>query len=495
MILFLFYFLVTTLGMIKLNINNEYTKKGQIYHLKEFEYYVIQEIENGIMFFQIESADTYKYLFIELIFETPKDGHVNLSFTITQNRQTSKYENNTILATYADLNGDYLHKSYQNILIPAYSYNQGDRFQINIQKRDEEITYKYKLKISKNNIIPCPNNCTSNTLGFCNFGICACEDDRIDLDCSKTGIPIIMDKQIENMFISGTQYFYFQQKTQLEKIQLDLEISNMFLSEHSQIFVYIMFENYIHGVATQQFNNQSFSFYSNPQSIYQSEIIDVSELNNNPDLLRFDRLLLTIVVPGTCQFNINISLPSEDSEKQTNQILIYVFVPLGVIILIVIIVCIIKKRRGVRPNQIGLDEENKKQGITLQQFNEYLKKIKLKDLDQHYPLSEKNLKSSSSQSCSICLQDYQKDSICLVTPCGHIFHDKCLQTWVVDKQNESCPSCRQVLNEQSLSKYAQEIKNQKLNQQLKKSDFQNKNSNFQIQLQAQMQTNSQMIQY
>ncbi|KAK1421176.1 hypothetical protein QVD17_23322 [Tagetes erecta] len=46
-----------------------------------------------------------------------------------------------------------------------------------------------------------------------------------------------------------------------------------------------------------------------------------------------------------------------------------------------------------------------------------------------------------SSGCSICLTDYKPaDVIRLLPECGHLFHCKCIDTWL--KFNRSCPVCR-----------------------------------------------------
>ena len=42
--------------------------------------------------------------------------------------------------------------------------------------------------------------------------------------------------------------------------------------------------------------------------------------------------------------------------------------------------------------------------------------------------------------CSICLMSFQKNDLLRKTPCGHCFHQKCLDDWC--ENNLSCPVCR-----------------------------------------------------
>ncbi|CAD8139651.1 unnamed protein product [Paramecium pentaurelia] len=478
MILILYYFFITALGIQTININQDYLENGELFELEDSDYYVIQEVGNGTMVFQVSSVDTQKYLQIELIFLAPGDGEVNLSFTISKNSLPSMKDNKTISATYADVNGYYLRKSYQNIVIPANSFRSGDKFYITNLKREEETTYQYNIRIKKTDSTPCPNDCTSVSLGYCNIGTCACEPNRVDLDCSRKATPIMIDKKLENLTITGTEYFYFEQTKQLDTILLDVGISNILISEYSQIFVYFMFENFKYGVPTPYYNNYSFSF--SPDSKTKSLIIDVSGLNYNSDLYRFDRLLLTIVVPDTCQFYFNISVPSEDSEVNTNLMLIYFLVSLAVVLVLTwIIVTLIRYRQRnrvqneIQQNQIQLSQQRRgqKNGISVQQLDYYMRKILWKNLEKHPKIKEKKIDTIQFESCTVCLIEYDKESICRVTPCVHVFHADCLQAWMVEKKHETCPMCREELNEQSLEKFAEiEKSNNQETQVFKKVD-------------------------
>jgi len=42
--------------------------------------------------------------------------------------------------------------------------------------------------------------------------------------------------------------------------------------------------------------------------------------------------------------------------------------------------------------------------------------------------------------CSICLDNINLDTECIVTECNHVFHGQCFQPWVMS--NNNCPNCR-----------------------------------------------------
>ncbi|CAK75191.1 unnamed protein product (macronuclear) [Paramecium tetraurelia] len=486
MILILFYFFITTLGQQTININQDYLQNGELFELESSQLYdVIQEIENGTMFFQVTSVDTQKYIQVELYITAPGDGEVNLVFAISKNNLTT-IQNKTISAAYIDANGYSLKKNYHNIIIPANSFRSGDKFYITNLKMENETTYQYFIGIKKSDTIPCPKNCNYPLNGFCNSGTCDCNQDSIDLDCSKKAIKIPEDIKLENVTISGTGYLYFEQTIQLEGIILEVGIQNTLISDYSSIIVYLMYENFKFGVPTPNINNYKTSFSSDQKSKYAN--VPLSELNKNPDLNRFERLLITIVAPDTCQFYFNISIPPDDSSLNTNLMLIYFLVSLAVVLVLTwIIVTLIRYRQRNRvQNEIQLNQQQlsqqqrrgQKNGINSQQLDHYMRKILWKNLSHHPKIKERRIDPKQFEACTVCLIEYDEGAICRVTPCVHVFHADCLHQWMVEKKHETCPMCREDLNEQALEKFAEQEKpNNPENQVLKKGEYKQQNQN------------------
>ncbi|RZC84181.1 hypothetical protein C5167_046968 [Papaver somniferum] len=56
-------------------------------------------------------------------------------------------------------------------------------------------------------------------------------------------------------------------------------------------------------------------------------------------------------------------------------------------------------------------------------------------------VTTQNNKHNASSCCSICLADYaNNDMLRLLPNCGHLFHLKCVDPWLL--QHPSCPICR-----------------------------------------------------
>ena len=56
-------------------------------------------------------------------------------------------------------------------------------------------------------------------------------------------------------------------------------------------------------------------------------------------------------------------------------------------------------------------------------------------------------------SCPICLED----GVDYITDCHHKYHDKCIKQWM--KKNNTCPICREIINEEFLEYWSRFIKN------------------------------------
>jgi hypothetical protein len=51
-----------------------------------------------------------------------------------------------------------------------------------------------------------------------------------------------------------------------------------------------------------------------------------------------------------------------------------------------------------------------------------------------------NLEPGENRVCSICLEDFTKDSQITITPCKHEYHLSCMKQWYC--RNQTCPVCR-----------------------------------------------------
>ncbi|GMH71584.1 hypothetical protein TL16_g05694 [Triparma laevis f. inornata] len=55
----------------------------------------------------------------------------------------------------------------------------------------------------------------------------------------------------------------------------------------------------------------------------------------------------------------------------------------------------------------------------------------------HHTQAQANLDEQNT--CSICICEYEPSDTCVQLPCGHIYHDECLEQWI--ENHHKCPLC------------------------------------------------------
>lgn len=50
-----------------------------------------------------------------------------------------------------------------------------------------------------------------------------------------------------------------------------------------------------------------------------------------------------------------------------------------------------------------------------------------------------------NNSCPICLENFEEQVQIKLLPCNHGFHSDCIDPWIVQKNNDTCPICRQTV--------------------------------------------------
>jgi len=74
--------------------------------------------------------------------------------------------------------------------------------------------------------------------------------------------------------------------------------------------------------------------------------------------------------------------------------------------------------------------------------NDILQKLNKFEMNENY--MKKNDNKLEAPFCCICLNDIILKQKCILLPCGHLLHSKCLELWL--KKNSVCPMCRLDLN-------------------------------------------------
>ncbi|ONI20614.1 hypothetical protein PRUPE_2G025300 [Prunus persica] len=74
-----------------------------------------------------------------------------------------------------------------------------------------------------------------------------------------------------------------------------------------------------------------------------------------------------------------------------------------------------------------------------------LKRVRVGDGDEEEEEGRRERKrrqicASESDSCTVCMEEFNGGSEIACMPCSHLFHEKCIVTWL--KQSHYCPVCR-----------------------------------------------------
>ena len=60
--------------------------------------------------------------------------------------------------------------------------------------------------------------------------------------------------------------------------------------------------------------------------------------------------------------------------------------------------------------------------------------------DEKTSVKLRRQKSSDQQTCAICIADYNNNDVLRILPCGHNFHQECIDQWL--NQSLLCPFCK-----------------------------------------------------
>ena len=52
--------------------------------------------------------------------------------------------------------------------------------------------------------------------------------------------------------------------------------------------------------------------------------------------------------------------------------------------------------------------------------------------------------------CPTCWDPIDAESTCVSTPCGHVFHSDCIESWMLGKKNVQCPQCRKRITRKTI---------------------------------------------
>lgn len=100
------------------------------------------------------------------------------------------------------------------------------------------------------------------------------------------------------------------------------------------------------------------------------------------------------------------------------------------------VACIVIQRLGSVAMFIYLTEQDMSRGVMEEVLEATTTTLVWKGPD--------TLKKTDDDECVICFEQYQVDETIRVLKCGHNFHAKCIDRWLLAKQNK-CPFCQRAV--------------------------------------------------
>jgi len=93
-----------------------------------------------------------------------------------------------------------------------------------------------------------------------------------------------------------------------------------------------------------------------------------------------------------------------------------------------------------------------KSAYNLAMSNKKIKDASSRTIEDFICQVSKNYKNPFKEKiCSICCEDFKNGEIISVTPCKHPYHSHCILGWIVQNNKESCPICKEKVQENSLA--------------------------------------------
>jgi len=87
------------------------------------------------------------------------------------------------------------------------------------------------------------------------------------------------------------------------------------------------------------------------------------------------------------------------------------------------------------------------------------KTLTKKDINKYFPKEKfKDLKTSFCQTmCSVCLEDFEPETVCRQLYCEHIYHGNCIEAWL--NQHYNCPNCKKDITKVAIEEHLKEKAN------------------------------------
>ncbi|CAD8181864.1 unnamed protein product [Paramecium pentaurelia] len=313
---------------------------------------------------------------------------------------------------------------------------------------DYQLTYKEEsYKAGCINDCQGYNDTKSISQSYCQIDHCECQINQVGYFCQLPSSYILSSNQ-EDVVLDSFQwnFFYYQYKN------LDLQLLSDIPIDDKTVLYSLAFREIPQKIIPNLLDSKvlvnSTSLLNDLNNLqktqYGSNILYIGIFNNKSEKAQFK---ITIVSNDSTDYG----------QLERNKIIIIVVGSVvGTLLLITCVLSFLKTKKmqaeqqALRLRQTRIDQQNqihlevirqKKQsnGFTQKFIKDYFGVIAYKKLIQLYPGLQQ------FEECVICLESIKngqkkQQRNCSVTPCFHIFHQKCLTSWLEKQKN--CPFCR-----------------------------------------------------
>ncbi|KRX10719.1 hypothetical protein PPERSA_03777 [Pseudocohnilembus persalinus] len=321
--------------------------------------------------------------------------------------------------------------------------NSGYQFQTTFQIYEEESNQT------------CSSYCGDNYEGNCNNGLCECDKNYFDIDCTTYAVQIYPSQKVSIDIDKGQWKFAYIDLTDIAN-NLNIVYDDDSLNKGIKVDdFYYGFQYYFRpspcGYVELNAVNSKVLKIDTIKS-YLSAVDGNSFFNGNNQVYLFGFYNGGSQSSATVEFEIIMDQSSEEVSSNNHLYYYIIFLGVGFFLCLIIIILYCRRKQSLQmlyqqniqsysqniEQQRRMNKQLKKQKF-LKKYKALIQFLMPKATYQGYLEKYPNLKEITE--CVVCLVEFDQQDESRFTLCGHLFHDQCFDQWVI--KNLNCPFCRE----------------------------------------------------
>eukprot|EP01016_Furgasonia_blochmanni_P012491 TRINITY_DN1618_c0_g1_i2.p1 TRINITY_DN1618_c0_g1~~TRINITY_DN1618_c0_g1_i2.p1 ORF type:complete len:420 (+),score=21.11 TRINITY_DN1618_c0_g1_i2:565-1824(+) len=347
-------------------------------------------------------------------------------------------------ATQIDYNGYYTQKSYHYLILSPDDMASSTKWYLAVAFFSlKYFTASYTIRASSYSSHPCPRQCSK--YGQCIAGACSCVPGLLDQDCSVAAVQLIPDSEsVSTSLVRPNQWVYYYIEADSVQSDLDLTVHK----EGGQMLMVMKLEGFGYTYIP---NKLEYDYRYQLPDVLKEHNFGIKPYNNQP-AYKGKKLMIGLQNTDDIMITLSIKLSKVVEADDSKLFAMYIVIAVGVVLLVVYILLSFIKYK-IQRNEVIV--------VRMQQGNENRGSLEPGDIDKFFPRKryDELTKREEQPTCSICLDDFQPDTICRQTICTHIFHDSCIEAWL--KNHENCPNCKRELSKTEVENYIKLLQERK----------------------------------